>query len=159
VCVLTGAAYHNALTGDFAYDDHFAIKNNPDATGKSNFWDLWSHDYWGQDISREDSHKSYRPLTIISYRINYVIHERFFNDTADGHGSYKRLMAQLHLSNIVLHAVVSWQVYWVSEGLLMLGSPVSVLAAGFFATHPVHTEAITGLGSFTELWDSLNHGF
>jgi hypothetical protein len=35
---------------------------------------MWKNDFWGQDITKEDSHKSYRPLTVLTFRLNYLIH-------------------------------------------------------------------------------------
>lgn len=140
-------AYSNALTGDFAYDDHFAIRNNADANGNAPWLDMWYHDYWGQDISKEDSHKSYRPLTTLTFRINFFLHSKFLNDTGDPHVSYQRLMMQLHATNVILHSLVSWQVKKLASScLLALSDETATLAALLFAAHPVHTEAVTGLG-------------
>lgn len=35
--------------------------------------ELWSHDFWGQDIKLPDSHKSFRPITVLSYRLNFLV--------------------------------------------------------------------------------------
>ena len=32
------------------------------------------HDFWGQDIKLFDSHKSFRPLTVLTFRMNYLLH-------------------------------------------------------------------------------------
>ena len=69
VCLL---CYSNALTGEFVFDDAFAIVNNQDVTGDNHF-NLWLHDFWGQDLSRSDSHKSYRPITTLTFRVNFLI--------------------------------------------------------------------------------------
>jgi hypothetical protein len=46
--------FYNSLEGQFCYDDHFAIKNNKDATGESSLWSLWTNDFWGQGSSEAD---------------------------------------------------------------------------------------------------------
>ena len=63
----------NSLNGQFVHDDVVAIVKNKDV------WDctggitggVWSHDYWGQDIAKNTSHKSYRPLTVLTFRWVY----------------------------------------------------------------------------------------
>lgn len=55
------------LNGDFVFDDSEAILKNKDITSES--WiDCFYNDFWGTDIKSNLSHKSYRPLTIISFR-------------------------------------------------------------------------------------------
>eukprot|EP01122_Echinamoeba_exundans_P009807 TRINITY_DN352_c0_g1_i1.p1 TRINITY_DN352_c0_g1~~TRINITY_DN352_c0_g1_i1.p1 ORF type:complete len:772 (+),score=74.37 TRINITY_DN352_c0_g1_i1:229-2316(+) len=141
------AIYYNSIEGQFCYDDHFAIKNNKDATGEAPFWDLWSNDFWGQDISKADSHKSYRPITVLSFRLNYWLHRTLFDHPSDGH---RRLLIQLHATNVLMHAIVSCQIYFVcqrffsvkTENLCRLASFVGAI---IFAAHPIHTEAVSGL--------------
>ena len=36
--------------------------------------DLFFHDFWGTDISRDDSHKSYRPITVATFRLDHAIY-------------------------------------------------------------------------------------
>ena len=69
ICLL---CYYNAFSGDFVFDDSFAIVNNRDVIG-NNSHSLWFHDYWGQNLSRSDSHKSYRPITTLTFRANFLI--------------------------------------------------------------------------------------
>lgn len=72
ICLLTAAAaflcYLNSLNGDFVHDDLYAIKNNGDVTGKNSLWSIWGHDFWGKPMSDPHSHKSYRPVTVHSFR-------------------------------------------------------------------------------------------
>lgn len=56
------------LNGDFVFDDTEAIVKNKDVTSES-WTDPFFHDFWGADIKSDLSHKSYRPLTILSYRL------------------------------------------------------------------------------------------
>ncbi|MPC39140.1 Transmembrane and TPR repeat-containing protein 2 [Portunus trituberculatus] len=60
--------YVNGLTGDFVHDDVSAIKTNPDVLGTNPVSHVFFNDYWGKPMSDPLSHKSYRPLTIISFR-------------------------------------------------------------------------------------------
>lgn len=69
ICFLVACiSYANGLCGDFVHDDLFAIKNNDDVTGRNSIFETFRNDYWGQPMSNNGSHKSYRPLTILTFR-------------------------------------------------------------------------------------------
>ena len=71
VCIL---CYVNSLHGDFVHDDVMAITRNPDLRPETPLSEIWTHDFWGTPILRNNSHKSYRPLTVLSFRwvlLNY----------------------------------------------------------------------------------------
>lgn len=55
-------------------DDRAAIVSNADVTGTGSLFALLQHDFWGQDITLSDSHKSFRPLTTLSFRLNHSLH-------------------------------------------------------------------------------------
>lgn len=57
----------NSYNGGFVFDDSEAIVNNKDVKD-SPLKDVFENDFWGAKLSRNDSHKSYRPLTILSFR-------------------------------------------------------------------------------------------
>lgn len=60
--------YLNSLRGDFVHDDLSAVTANPDALGITPVWDLLRNDFWGKPMSDPTSHKSYRPLTVLTFR-------------------------------------------------------------------------------------------
>lgn len=64
------ACYSNALFGDFVHDDVVAVTRNPDVLGTSGIAQLLTDDFWGTALSDPRSHKSYRPLTTLSFRYN-----------------------------------------------------------------------------------------
>ena len=68
VSFLACACYWNSLWGDFVHDDVLAVVKNPDVDLDTSWWDIWSHDYWGEDITLNTSHKSYRPVTVLTFR-------------------------------------------------------------------------------------------
>lgn len=51
ICCVSFGIFYNSLEGQFCYDDHFAIKNNKDATGETPLSNLWYNDFWGQGAS------------------------------------------------------------------------------------------------------------
>lgn len=68
VSVIAVACYVNGLAGDFVHDDIPAITINKDVLGTSPISSVFKNDFWGTPMSDMNSHKSYRPLTIISFR-------------------------------------------------------------------------------------------
>lgn len=68
VFVVSVLCFANSLHGDFVHDDIVAITTNPDVIGRTSLLDVFKHDFWGKAMSDMDSHKSYRPLTILTFR-------------------------------------------------------------------------------------------
>ncbi|KAL1479428.1 hypothetical protein MTO96_051846 [Rhipicephalus appendiculatus] len=72
--VVAVLCYVNSLDGDFVHDDMVAVVGNPDVTGESrrrassSSTSLWMNDFWGRPMADPRSHKSYRPLTVLSFR-------------------------------------------------------------------------------------------
>lgn len=60
--------YCNTLWGSFVFDDTEAIVKNKDVMPYIPLNEIFRNDFWGSNISLNSSHKSYRPLTILSYR-------------------------------------------------------------------------------------------
>ncbi|KOB68156.1 putative smile protein [Operophtera brumata] len=61
-------SYINSLSGDFVHDDVPAIVTNGDVVGTSSLKELFLNDFWGTPMVDVNSHKSYRPLTTLSFR-------------------------------------------------------------------------------------------
>ncbi|KAH7984811.1 hypothetical protein HPB51_026917 [Rhipicephalus microplus] len=76
--VVAVLCYVNSLDGDFVHDDMVAVVGNPDVTGESrrhsvsssstSSSSLWINDFWGRPMADPRSHKSYRPLTVLTFR-------------------------------------------------------------------------------------------
>ena len=76
----------------------------------------------------EGSHKSYRPLCVATFRLNYMLHGL--------------QPMGYHLVNLLLHAVVCY--LYVRLCVLVLKQVWPALLAGLlFAMHPIHTEAVS----------------
>lgn len=60
--------YLNGLNGEFVHDDIPAITLNKDVVGKNKIANAFINDFWGTPMADANSHKSYRPLTVISFR-------------------------------------------------------------------------------------------
>src|SRR6185295_1849045 len=55
-----------------------------------------------------------------------------------------------HLLNLLLHVLVTVLLFELCRSL-RLGNSISALAAGLFAVHPIHTEAVSNIIGRTEL--------
>ncbi len=74
--LLAALCYANALHGSFVIDDGSAIRTNADLRPETPLRQLLSNDFWGRPIDSQTSVKSYRPLTVLSFRWNFALHGR-----------------------------------------------------------------------------------
>ncbi|XP_071313290.1 protein O-mannosyl-transferase TMTC3 isoform X1 [Trachinotus anak] len=142
ILLLTGlvvGCYWNSLSCGFVFDDVSAILDNKDLRPSTPFRNLFLNDFWGTPMAEERSHKSYRPLTVFTFRLNYLFSELS--------------AASYHLFNVVLHAIVC--VLFLRVCRLFLDKTSSLVAALLFAVHPIHTEAVTGVVGRAELLSSI----
>ncbi|XP_049275482.1 protein O-mannosyl-transferase TMTC4-like [Rhipicephalus sanguineus] len=135
--VLAVLCYVNSLDGDFVHDDMVAVVGNSDVTGESrrhassSSSSLWINDFWGRPMADPRSHKSYRPLTVLSFRANYY---------ANG-----LQVRGYHLVNVALHCACSVLVAVVARRVMRITALHACLAAMLFAAHPAHTEAVSSI--------------
>ncbi|XP_061772972.1 protein O-mannosyl-transferase TMTC3 [Nerophis ophidion] len=142
VLLLTGlvlGCYWNSLSCGFVFDDVSAILDNKDLRPSTPVRNLFLNDFWGTPMAEERSHKSYRPLTVLTFRLNYLLSE--LN------------AASYHMFNVVLHVIVCALFLRVCR--LFLDRTSGLVAALLFAVHPVHTEAVTGVVGRAELLSSI----
>lgn len=66
--IVTFVCYLNGLNGDFVHDDIPALTSNKDVLALNPAIALFKNDFWGTAMSDASSHKSYRPLTTVSFR-------------------------------------------------------------------------------------------
>lgn len=154
VTVVALLCFINSYDGEFVFDDSEAIVNNKDLRPTTPLSNLWRNDFWGSNLSSNSSHKSYRPLTVVTFRLNYLLvgglHPVGF-----------------HVLNILLHAVISALMIdmfailtgglsYDEKGWIQNHAPkTSLLAALFFAAHPVHTESVAGIVGRADLLCAL----
>lgn len=60
--------YVNGIGGDFVHDDIPAITLNKDVLGTNQITRTFFNDFWGTPMEDAASHKSYRPLTVLTFR-------------------------------------------------------------------------------------------
>ncbi len=104
---------------------------------------LLASDYWGTPLTSSASHKSFRPITTLTFRLNDMVHG-------------PDLRGYLAV-NVALHALVSLVVVRVlaALGLGSRGVLPMLLAATLFAVHPIHTDAVDNAAGRAELLCAL----
>ena len=137
------ACYLNSVICGFVFDDRLAIIDNADVQHGAPLADVWVNDFWGKSLRKTDSHKSYRPLTVLSFRA----HTWWRQGPPEP--------APFHAVNAALHAVACAGVAVLGarawRGTRRGGRRVALLASLLFAAHPVHVEAVTGTVGRAEL--------
>ena len=125
------------------FDDTVAIVRNQDCVDPSvSISEIFNHDFWGYNLTDQTSHKSYRPLTILTFRMEI---KKF------GLNAYN-----MKITNFFLHCVASCVLLIVLNRLFNnINRNVIFLAAILFAVHPVHTEAVAGIVGRAELLSTL----
>ncbi|CAM9432105.1 unnamed protein product, partial [Hapterophycus canaliculatus] len=74
--ILSFGLHYHTLWGGFVWDDRPAVVGNRDVWTDSPWGDMWRHDFWGQKIASAESHKSFRPLTTLTYRLSNIAARR-----------------------------------------------------------------------------------
>ncbi|XP_037837141.1 protein O-mannosyl-transferase TMTC1 isoform X2 [Kryptolebias marmoratus] len=128
LCVL---CYSNSLHGELVHDDVWAIVNNPDVRPGSSLRNVFTNDFWGKRMADNTSHKSYRPLCILTFRLNILL------------GGMTPLY--FHIINVCLHCAVTCLLMYTCECCVFESPRLAFVAALLFAVHPVHTEAVSGI--------------
>lgn len=165
------------------------VWSNPDLRPDAPWSDLWNHDFWGAPIESWQSHKSYRPLTIASFRISYWLtgqvriishhalmrHSPWMHLHTQGHAASRGLSLicpdlalccteqdfdklekgsgnplPWHLVNVVVHGIVSLLAMHLFRAL-RAPKGVPFAGAALFATHPIHTDAVSSIVSRGEM--------
>jgi lipoprotein NlpI len=136
--------YFNALSGDFVFDDVKQVVNNPWIRDIRNIPTIFSTNVWGFHQQIRTSNY-YRPLMHVIYMLNYHL----FGLKPWG----------FHLVNILFHCGVSVLVFLLARRFLteqnVRNSPVylspAFISAMLFASHPIHTEAVTWIAGLPDL--------
>jgi len=138
------AVYFNSLSNGFVYDDDYQVLENRWITDVGRIPDIFSKSVWSFQSASSTSNY-YRPVMHLVYMFNYHI----FGLKPWG----------FHLVNILFHAGVSIMVFFITLRVLKELSFASsfpslippFVAALLFATHPIHTEAVTWVAGVTDL--------
>nr|XP_035111826.2 protein O-mannosyl-transferase TMTC1 isoform X5 [Callithrix jacchus] len=133
--LLAGASclcYCRSLQGEFVHDDVWAIVNNPDVRpGAPLRWGIFTNDFWGKGMAENTSHKSYRPLCVLTFKLNIFL---------TGMNPF-----YFHAVNIILHCLVTLVLMYTCDKTVFKNRGLAFVTALLFAVHPIHTEAVAGI--------------
>ncbi|XP_012529196.1 protein O-mannosyl-transferase TMTC4 isoform X2 [Monomorium pharaonis] len=142
IIVILSLCFVNSYDGDFVFDDTEAIVNNRDVRDTP-FWEVFQNDFWGTKLSHKQSHKSYRPFTTLSFRLQFWLRQSLISQ-------------DYHIINIILHSIICLLTLFVYN--VFLGpkeQSTSFYATALFTVHPIHAEAVSGIVGRAELLCSL----
>uniref|UniRef100_A0A8C6J8H7 dolichyl-phosphate-mannose--protein mannosyltransferase n=1 Tax=Melopsittacus undulatus TaxID=13146 RepID=A0A8C6J8H7_MELUD len=128
---LCALCYGNSLRGEFVHDDVWAIVNNPDVRAATPVAAAFANDFWGKRMAENTSHKSYRPLCVLTFKLNILL--------AGMNPFY------FHAVNVILHCLVTLVLMYTCDKAVFKDCRLAFVTALFFAVHPIHTEAVTGI--------------
>lgn len=145
VSAVAMVSYLHSCWAGFVFDDNEAILSNKDIRTDTPLFNVFKNDFWGASVLSNTSHKSYRPLTILTFRVNYW----FGGMNPFGY----------HLANLLLHTLVCLvflrvcECLWKDVQLITTPEVESnknqwwdvLFAALLFASHPIHTETVSSL--------------
>lgn len=137
--------YHDSEMSYTAILDENFITDNGDVTGGhgNTLRKVFENDYWGRSMYNPSSHKSWRPVSILSFR--FLLSE---------HTSPDHVIFWHRLVNLIVHAAVADMVSNCACHLYGSGSSgggavvqktrmVRRLSKLLFALHPTHVEAVS----------------
>jgi len=118
-------AYANSINGQFVYDDKGLVRDNVYIRNPS-----YVSKFFTKDIFAGAGAKSnfYRPIQMISYTINH-----YFSGTG---------VRGYHITNITLHILVSFCVFWLLS-LIFRNGFIPLFSSLLFVVHPVHVGVVS----------------
>ncbi len=128
-----------SLKAVFVFDDRPALVNNKDIfnSSENESWSsVFQNDFWGTPLTSNHSHKSYRPLTTLTFKANAILggEDPFY----------------FHVVNVLLHVVncaLVLRIVKILKKKLAFGTSLIV------AVHPIHTEPVSEIvGRADILW-------
>ena len=130
LCMTVLAAWVPSIhyTMESFFMDDSMIARNPNVYMDLDFRRLFRTDYWGLDMFAGTwTHKSFRPLTVLTFRWNYLLH-----------GFHS---AGFHNTNLCIHLLCSGFLGIVGTHAGLTRQWAGLLAL-LFCAHPVHTESV-----------------
>lgn len=105
------------------------------------WYKLFTNDFWGTPIRSSNSHGSYRPIAVFTFRLNYLLH---------GLNPFG-----FHLFNLILHLIVTLVYMKFISRVLNGRKRITLIASFLFASHPIHVESVTSIVGRADLGAAL----
>ena len=147
------------------YDDAGSVIKNVVVNGMVDWKEAFSRDYWGTQMNEVQSHKSFRPITTITLKLNYVMakyiqqnQDRRVDDKATNNDNTQDLPPTwtFRVINVALHAIATGLITKATAYVLPSDNVVSeVIVGSLFGLHPVHAEVVSNITSRSEMLMSI----
>lgn len=109
---------------------HITQESNKDVNGETTLRTIFTNDYWGRPMQSASSHRSWRPLTVLSFR--YL-----------KGGDWMSTLSAYRLFNVLTHAVTAELVGILATKLLLTAQNpdlLRLLTKLLWILHPTHVE-------------------
>lgn len=169
--------FSNGLSPELVFDDTLAISRNKDAATDQgvSLSEVFFHDFWGHKLYEVSSNGSYRPFTILSFRLQYWLagrrHSGVFLHLFNYAVAYFNVCLVYFLARLYHQMLLSREGTGFPDGAAAPptssaeekvvngkahGGPtepytVPAMAALVFLVHPVHVDAVTSIVGRSEL--------
>ena len=148
-----------ALKGKWVYDDAGSVAKNVVVNGQVPWKDAFTRDFWGTPMNEPQSHKSFRPITTLTFKLNWLLadHLRTLENMDE-------VTHYFHIVNVILHGVntglITEAASYIFDDLAVLGTNegdvlAQIITGLIFGLHPVHAEAVSNVTSRGELLMTL----
>ena len=152
-----------ALSGGYVYDDAGSVIKNVVVNGMVDWKEVFNRDYWGTEMNQIQSHKSFRPITTLTLKANYVLakyiqkYQQNDNPEEEQQEQSKQDLPPtwtFRVINVLLHGIVTGLItkstsYILPSSLLSYSDNNSVvmelIIGSLFALHPVHAEVVSNI--------------
>jgi protein O-mannosyl-transferase len=135
ITVVFGAC-SRALEGSFFWDDGPLILANPNVRNGATLGSWFLKPFWEAGPVLLEPRGLYRPLTLLSYRLDWLLH----GENATG----------FHATNLAIHLLNALLLYWVARRL-SAPSLAAALAAGCWGVLPRLTECSAWISGRTDM--------
>ena len=158
--ITTDQKYKNDINRVAVLDEsHIMSENNHDINGDATLKTIFTNDYWGRPMNSPSSHKSWRPLTVLSFR---------WLTSAVNPPSHQLLIHRLF--NVITHSAIAELVGALAVELVKGFLPLAALDAatadsytlllhiitkGLFVLHPTHVEVTANAANRPHLLGAL----
>lgn len=133
--LLAAIPYLNGLNNSFVYDDRLQVLGNPYAHSFRYLGKIFGSTVWTFQGAQGVTNY-YRPLMTFAYLVGY----KLFGPIPFG----------FHLLSLALHMAVVLLLFSAADHLFG-DRLLSLVAAGLFALHPIHTESVAWVAAITDL--------
>lgn len=138
--LLATLPFLGGVGGDFIEDDLGVIHDNPHLREGGELLAVWTDNYWGETWGG-----LYRPLTVFSYGVDRLV----FGASEDGGPR----PGAVHTTNLLINAGCAVLLFLILRRRFAVMA--AWLAAGLFAAHPAHVEAVVHMVGRADLLAAL----